>query len=145
MERLLAVKRKPKKRAKDPTTGFSVPLVRQPMDLRPVSRRWPKEEMIRKAKQSDIPAIRAIMKAEPGFWQESWRTDVLERGLKAATTWRSFLSKTRKSSGSFAATILDFVRISANWWSPKRTEPKESANNLCLTWSRRLHYAVATS
>ena len=24
------------------------------------------------------------MKAEPGFWQNSWRADVLERGLKAA-------------------------------------------------------------
>lgn len=40
--------------------------------------------MIREAKQTDIPAIRAIMKAEPGFWQDTWRADVLERGLKAA-------------------------------------------------------------
>ena len=41
--------------------------------------------MIREAKQDDIPAIRAIMKAEPGFWQDAWRADVLERGLKAAS------------------------------------------------------------
>ncbi len=25
------------------------------------------------------------MKAEPGFWQDTWRADVLERGLKAAS------------------------------------------------------------
>ena len=40
--------------------------------------------MIREAKQNDIPAIRAIMKAEPGFYQGSWRADTLERGLEAA-------------------------------------------------------------
>jgi predicted N-acetyltransferase YhbS len=40
--------------------------------------------MIRVAEQNDIPAIRAIMKSEPGFWQDSWRADVLERGLAGA-------------------------------------------------------------
>jgi predicted N-acetyltransferase YhbS len=40
--------------------------------------------MIREAKHIDIPAIRAIMKGEPGFWQDRWRADVLERGLEAA-------------------------------------------------------------
>lgn len=41
-------------------------------------------KMIREAKQDDIPAIRAIMEAEPGFWQDTWRADVLELGLKSA-------------------------------------------------------------
>jgi predicted N-acetyltransferase YhbS len=40
--------------------------------------------MIREATQNDIPAIRALMKAEPSFWQGEWRNDVLERGLEAA-------------------------------------------------------------
>ena len=40
--------------------------------------------MIREAKQHDIPAVRAIMESEPGFWQADWRTDVLERALAAA-------------------------------------------------------------
>ena len=40
--------------------------------------------MIREAKENDIPAIRAIMKAEPGFWQDRWPADALEHGLKAA-------------------------------------------------------------
>ena len=40
--------------------------------------------MIREATEKDIRAIRALMKAEPSFWQEDWRTDVLERGLEAA-------------------------------------------------------------
>jgi len=40
--------------------------------------------MIREAKPKDIPAIRAIMKAEPGYWQDTWPVDVLQRGLKAA-------------------------------------------------------------
>jgi predicted N-acetyltransferase YhbS len=37
--------------------------------------------MIRQATQKDIPAIRALMQSEPGFWQDSWRHDVLERAL----------------------------------------------------------------
>jgi len=40
--------------------------------------------MIRQATQDDIPAIKALMQSEPGFWQDSWRDDVLERGLAAA-------------------------------------------------------------
>jgi predicted N-acetyltransferase YhbS len=40
--------------------------------------------MIRQATQNDIPAIKALMQSEPGFWQESWRHDVLERGLVAS-------------------------------------------------------------
>jgi ribosomal protein S18 acetylase RimI-like enzyme len=41
--------------------------------------------MIREATRSDIPGIRALMKREPGFWQDTWRADVLERALEAAT------------------------------------------------------------
>jgi len=40
--------------------------------------------VIRKAVKDDIPAIRSLMKSEPGFWQENWREDVLERGLEAS-------------------------------------------------------------
>jgi hypothetical protein len=40
--------------------------------------------MIREVKNDDIPGIRALIKAEPGFWPKSWRADVLERGLQAA-------------------------------------------------------------
>ncbi|MHC4755566.1 MAG: GNAT family N-acetyltransferase [Planctomycetota bacterium] len=32
----------------------------------------------------DIPEIRLLMESEPGFWQESWREDVLERGIDSA-------------------------------------------------------------
>ncbi|MCK4391806.1 GNAT family N-acetyltransferase [Candidatus Bipolaricaulota bacterium] len=40
--------------------------------------------MIRQATQDDIPAVKTLMQSEPGFWQDSWRDDVLERGLTAA-------------------------------------------------------------
>lgn len=40
--------------------------------------------MIREAKETDIPAIQAMMRAEPEFWQEAWRVDVLDRALEAA-------------------------------------------------------------
>jgi len=40
--------------------------------------------MIRKATDSDIPAIRILMKSVPGFWHEDWREDVLERGIRTA-------------------------------------------------------------
>jgi GNAT superfamily N-acetyltransferase len=37
--------------------------------------------MIRKAEQSDVTSIKAPVQSEPGFWQENWRDDVIERGL----------------------------------------------------------------
>lgn len=40
--------------------------------------------MIRTATTSDVPAIRSLVKAVPGFWHEDWRKDVLERGIRAA-------------------------------------------------------------
>jgi predicted N-acetyltransferase YhbS len=40
--------------------------------------------MIRQAAKNDIPAIRALTQSEPGFWQDSRRDDVLERGLAAS-------------------------------------------------------------
>ena len=40
--------------------------------------------MIRQAARDDIPTIKALMLSEPGFWQDSWRYDVLERGLAAS-------------------------------------------------------------
>jgi predicted N-acetyltransferase YhbS len=40
--------------------------------------------MIRQAIPDDIPAIRTLMRSEPGFWHESWRNDTLERVLAAA-------------------------------------------------------------
>jgi len=42
--------------------------------------------MIREATQNDIPSIRALMKGEPGFWQENWRADILERWFEAAAS-----------------------------------------------------------
>jgi predicted N-acetyltransferase YhbS len=41
--------------------------------------------MIRAATPDDIPSIRALMKSEPGFWQENWQADALERGLESAS------------------------------------------------------------
>ncbi len=40
--------------------------------------------MIRQATQQDIPAIRALIQSVPGTWHESWRGDVLERGIASA-------------------------------------------------------------
>ena len=40
--------------------------------------------MIRQATPKDIPAIKSLMQSEPGFWQDSWRKDVLERALGAS-------------------------------------------------------------
>jgi predicted N-acetyltransferase YhbS len=40
--------------------------------------------MVRKAKYADIPTVKALLQSEPGFWQNSWRDDVIERGIKSA-------------------------------------------------------------
>ena len=40
--------------------------------------------MIRTASEADVDSIRTIMKSVHGFWDEAWRTDVLERALISA-------------------------------------------------------------
>ena len=40
--------------------------------------------MIRTANNKDIPAIRELMKSEPGFWDKSWRHNALKIGIDAA-------------------------------------------------------------
>jgi len=40
--------------------------------------------MIREAIASDVPRIRALMQAVPGFWQPWWPKDVLEKALVSA-------------------------------------------------------------
>lgn len=42
--------------------------------------------MIRPAATPDIPGILALMRSVPGFWDESWRSDVLERVLRSPDT-----------------------------------------------------------
>lgn len=42
--------------------------------------------MIRLAGTGDIPRIEALMKSVAGFWDESWRPDVLERVLGSPET-----------------------------------------------------------
>lgn len=40
--------------------------------------------MIRIATEQDVLQIRPLMQSVPGFWQKSWRHDVLERGIRSA-------------------------------------------------------------
>jgi ribosomal protein S18 acetylase RimI-like enzyme len=43
-------------------------------------------QVIRLADTADIPRIKALMKSVAGFWNESWRPDVLERALGSSET-----------------------------------------------------------
>jgi ribosomal protein S18 acetylase RimI-like enzyme len=40
--------------------------------------------VIREARPEDLPAIRRLMEAEPGFWQRDWSDATLARGLETA-------------------------------------------------------------
>ena len=40
--------------------------------------------MIRSAKSEDIHEIRSLMNSVQGFWQNSWRSDVLESDLRSS-------------------------------------------------------------
>ena len=40
--------------------------------------------MIREARREDLPAIRRLMEAEPGFWQRDWSDTTLAKGIEAA-------------------------------------------------------------
>jgi GNAT superfamily N-acetyltransferase len=48
--------------------------------------RWAAKEVevIRLASMSDVAGIRALMKSVTGFWDETWRADVLERALASS-------------------------------------------------------------
>lgn len=40
--------------------------------------------MIRAARHQDVPAIRRLMEAEPGFWQQGWSDETLARAIDSA-------------------------------------------------------------
>jgi predicted N-acetyltransferase YhbS len=40
--------------------------------------------VIRQARSEDLPAIRRLMEAEPGFWQPDWSDTTLRSGIEAA-------------------------------------------------------------
>jgi ribosomal protein S18 acetylase RimI-like enzyme len=40
--------------------------------------------MIRQAVEADFPALQALMKAEPGFWQPGWDQNTLAQAVRAA-------------------------------------------------------------
>ena len=64
--------------------------------------------MIRIAKHRDIPKIRDLMKSEPGFWQDTWREDVLERGLNSADGLAFVWEENRQILGFICAHDLGF-------------------------------------
>src|SRR5262245_12934100 len=47
---------------------------------------WEVFTVIRLAGTADIPQIEALMKSVAGFWDESWRPDVLEHTLGSSET-----------------------------------------------------------
>ena len=40
--------------------------------------------VIREARREDLPAIRLLMEAEPGFWQSDWSEETLAKGIDTA-------------------------------------------------------------
>ena len=40
--------------------------------------------MIRTATEADIKSVKTLMRSVPGFWQDEWRSDVLERSIHSA-------------------------------------------------------------
>jgi|GEM_PF-6258687 len=59
----------------------------------------------------DIPAIEALMKSERGFWQDSWRDDVLERGIAASGGLAFVWEESGSFPALFALTRLGFPRV----------------------------------
>ena len=41
-------------------------------------------DVIREARREDLPAIRRLMEAEPGFWQPDWSDATLAKGIETA-------------------------------------------------------------
>ena len=41
--------------------------------------------MIRKAKENDVEKIESLMRSAKGFWDDSWRQDVVLLGIKSAS------------------------------------------------------------
>ena len=64
--------------------------------------------MIRQATPDDIAAIETLMQSEPGFWQEWWGDDVLERTLTAPSTLAFVWEEGRQIIGFVCAHDLGF-------------------------------------
>ena len=65
--------------------------------------------MVRTATESDIPAIRILLKSVPGFWHEDWREDVLEHGILTADGLSFVWVDDSKIVGLVCAHDLGFV------------------------------------
>jgi len=64
--------------------------------------------MIRHARHEDIPAIRRLMEAEPGFWQPSWSNDTLARGIDSAAGLAFIWEDSGEITGFICAHYLGF-------------------------------------
>jgi len=49
---------------------------------------------IRAAGKQDVPAIKKLMQAIPGFWQPTWSDEVVQRGIDCAIDAWGGLSQT---------------------------------------------------
>jgi hypothetical protein len=66
--------------------------------------------VIRLAGTDDIPRIEALMKSVAGFWDESWRADVLQRALTSSETIALVHHEDDTIDGFACATTLGSVR-----------------------------------
>lgn len=64
--------------------------------------------MIRSATHNDIQAIKSLMQSVPGFWNDSWRGDVLERGLDSSLGLAFVYDEGEKVVGFICAHDLGF-------------------------------------
>jgi len=64
--------------------------------------------MIRKAINRDIEQIELLMKSEPNFWQEDWRSDVIKIGLGTSGGLALVAEENSKIIGFICAHDLGF-------------------------------------
>ena len=95
--------------------------------------------MIRQVTYSDIEEIRLLMKSEPHFWQDDWRSDVIESGLRTSDGLASVAEEDSRIVGFICAHDLGFRAYISEFIVHKKVRSKSIGKTLLKEVEQELH------
>ena len=101
--------------------------------------------MIREARREDLPAIRRLMEAEPGFWQRDWSDATLAKGIETAGDLALVWEDDSTIAGFACAHDLGFRAYLSELVVAQRARGRGIGRNLVERIQAGLHGEVAVS
>jgi len=95
--------------------------------------------MIRQVTYSDIEEIKLLMKSEPHFWQDDWRSDVIERGLRTSDGLAFVAEEDSRIVGFICAHDLGFRAYISEFIVQKDVRSKGIGERLLKEVEKTLH------